>query len=1124
MIMEAPLKKRKRIILSCIECRRKKVKCDRVRPTCGSCRKSFKICQYEKNLINLDNNGIIDSQESETTKNFDTKNVDLTQKSSPLSSKVTLFKKFQIMTPESSRMAYSDNHKRLIINSDKKVASDLKVKLETDIPKVEEETDKSGLKTIVDFYSDIATIRYRSLKTSMINSGPFSGITLLRKDFFGEILLKKMIKFKMKYIQYVKVAKPEMSSYFANPPGRNELMYSNTNSEFPQDINEDVESWQFLVDYPSSAESDKRLAKVISDLLPPRSIIYAYIDRFFKHIYPFYPLIDELSFRQDISKIIGRFQTQDKDNPWEMSDKVIISFEEKHDFLDVGLLLLVLKFAYLTVFYYQKDNKMDPEVEKLKQFPLANISINLVKFCLNKYRFLKKTGLCLLIALYYFEIYETTGFEKFCEEYSGSSIFVGTLLYSGYSIGLHRDILDSLVREKFEKEDMRIVHLWRKAWYSLYDLTLTQAFKSTSMLGFNDLYFSTKLPDYEYIIDESNCCDLTIEKSVIDFIRCKYELNCILVDLLSKVSNVKKCYTVKDLEESLSKLEKFQSDNFMNFEALINDFRYRKTNKLGKHGYVSSIKIERNFQIHMPLMEIIFLVKHTIFLELEKDGSKFALDYFLQALKYACEVIYISDFWTKYGDEYVTDHAAYRFIFSANYLLILGNFSIFICTFLMRIFSLKYQLLYMQPQIERKLILERCVSLEKIYSEAVNLLTTCGFIMEGYNKDFHTATKAKVGIWFALLLMTDENSKFEGEISEIFTQTMQSKQNHTFIFSDIENISADFDLEIFSTLLNYKDMYDSLKFYVNTKIDIRKNDDNISKENNLDEDKTSYSNSCNDDIIDKHKIQRSQLSLLEILNFDLNQDNYAAVSDIVNGTGQLEPQDIASFWKFLAGDKYTSKAKIANEMVFTLLGMYISEKKAHREQRSKRKDKNNDETRTRNEMSSENISRKRMSVSHIMNFPQNGMTNIERSFSKIMPKCPFSPNSGDKEEVVSNLKGTSQKAKSRSGSVHSTSISLSRKNLHTNDSGLGSVLGNHAFTDNSIYNASQQSNLAFGNYRRPFNDLAERESLQQDSNMESSQQIFRNFDESVIDSELELEYFLRMNENDILGSMNLFTF
>lgn len=42
-----PDRKRRRKVLSCMDCRRRKVQCDRALPVCGRCEKAGKLCSYE---------------------------------------------------------------------------------------------------------------------------------------------------------------------------------------------------------------------------------------------------------------------------------------------------------------------------------------------------------------------------------------------------------------------------------------------------------------------------------------------------------------------------------------------------------------------------------------------------------------------------------------------------------------------------------------------------------------------------------------------------------------------------------------------------------------------------------------------------------------------------------------------------------------------------------------------------------------------------------------------------------------------------------------------------------------------------------------------------------------------
>lgn len=56
--MEFPYRKRQRIPASCSVCRKRKSKCDRIKPICGSCKKKSiaHLCYYESDKVELSPN------------------------------------------------------------------------------------------------------------------------------------------------------------------------------------------------------------------------------------------------------------------------------------------------------------------------------------------------------------------------------------------------------------------------------------------------------------------------------------------------------------------------------------------------------------------------------------------------------------------------------------------------------------------------------------------------------------------------------------------------------------------------------------------------------------------------------------------------------------------------------------------------------------------------------------------------------------------------------------------------------------------------------------------------------------------------------------------------------------
>ncbi|KAG0668111.1 hypothetical protein C6P45_005009 [Maudiozyma exigua] len=78
--------------------------------------------------------------------------------------------------------------------------------------------------------------------------------------------------------------------------------------------------------------------KVVS-MLPPRHIILTFIDKFFKHIYPIIPIIDEQNFKNHLIQILH--ETPDK--------KLELHMNKSSDYCNLGIMIIILRLTWLSL-------------------------------------------------------------------------------------------------------------------------------------------------------------------------------------------------------------------------------------------------------------------------------------------------------------------------------------------------------------------------------------------------------------------------------------------------------------------------------------------------------------------------------------------------------------------------------------------------------------------------------------------------------------------------------------------------------------------------------------------------------------------------------------------------------
>lgn len=206
-----------------------------------------------------------------------------------------------------------------------------------------------------------------------------------------------------------------------------------------------------------------QLIEKIKTMLPSKKVFWSLIDLFFKNVYPFYPFIDEDSFKKDLQKIVGKVDYEDK--PF---TKVNIS--KKLDLAVVALCFICLRMTYLSL-YSNKDSTNRSIVDSrdmtltkfLFQNPINSSCIDVANSCIQCFHFRRKSNLSVFQAILYMRFYRNIAPEE-GDGIDGGDSQVGTalLVQMAISLGLNRepDLLDVC-------NDEKINHLGRKIWAAL---------------------------------------------------------------------------------------------------------------------------------------------------------------------------------------------------------------------------------------------------------------------------------------------------------------------------------------------------------------------------------------------------------------------------------------------------------------------------------------------------------------------------------------------------------------------------------------------------------------------------------------------------------------------------------
>ncbi|KAK6465703.1 fungal transcriptional regulatory protein [Scheffersomyces coipomensis] len=300
-------------------------------------------------------------------------------------------------------------------------------------------------------------------------------------------------------------------------------------------------------------DGELKLIEQIQRLIPKRKVIWILVKRFFRLVYPYFPYIDESDFRNKLQEIIGKESVFDDAKP-------TVKVQKKTDFAHLGILFVVLRLAYLSLFFNKssinetilsKTESLTPEEDERKYLllnPINLCSIEVAQTCLHQFQLLRKLSLPILQIALYLRIYHRLAPEDGDGLDGGDSqVYNGMLIQMAYSMGLNREPTKYMTDEKTN-------NLCRKIWYFLCINDFTQAFTFGYPLTTNKMYYDTKAPRYG--TDNFNLNDQELEKATITLF--KYGEALIkgpMSNLLESILNIDKQIKMSELTELLNHFE-----------------------------------------------------------------------------------------------------------------------------------------------------------------------------------------------------------------------------------------------------------------------------------------------------------------------------------------------------------------------------------------------------------------------------------------------------------------------------------------------------------------------------------------------------------------------------------------
>ncbi|CAI5758845.1 unnamed protein product [Candida verbasci] len=385
----------------------------------------------------------------------------------------------------------------------------------------------------INFYEGYTSIRVRG--HSQINHGPLAWGSLMQKDYVLKVLwdhigkqkqengslhnfaLNQNHEINQENTQIVASETNESENNFKKKAletdGYTDLVpYNLLKEKIKKKLNEEGKSIGITL-FEGQISMELQLIDRIHQILPKRKVIWKLIDRFFTTLYPFMPFIDETDFRDSVSKIIGLQSYED------VKIKEI-KVEKRLDLAKVGLLLVVLRLAYISLFRNKQSvneerlNTTDPSVEaqELKYLMTNSISIEIVqcaKCCLHQFDILRKTSIPALELSLYLYLYHLFAPEDGDDgDGSDTHVLKAAIIQMAYSLGLNRDPdnFPELLTNKKRN------HLSRKIWNLLMLSDIHNAYSYGTHTIIDDESYDTKLPFHEE--GNENLIDKNLDKLI----------------------------------------------------------------------------------------------------------------------------------------------------------------------------------------------------------------------------------------------------------------------------------------------------------------------------------------------------------------------------------------------------------------------------------------------------------------------------------------------------------------------------------------------------------------------------------------------------------------------------------
>lgn len=588
------VRKRNRAILSCQTCRQKKTRCNREMP-CSQCVKNNvgHLCSYNYQKDGSSNGNELDNGNL----NYHGVNEEI----------MILRKKVQEL--EAREASYKDSKSKetnIILQGSR---SELLIGINPvcpskDVIDINETLTKVG-KSKASFYFPKPLRQDPGLNVFwMLNSNP-----LVKRCNFTTLLSMTTLDPSTNYNNTVRILEKLQNQYgdqFIQHPFQGSIYNSKTIriaiTKYGKPLGHTINELY---------DDNESLLLSLQRLLPGKMILDQLIDRFFKKLYPFFPIVDEKIISAEFVKIFQFGSNGFLEN---------IKVKQQSDLANLIIILVILRLSYQSIFKNDiiKNKEMLDSTGTVESILLSNpISLDIIDVVdryLKEFNCVRRQSFEVLQAFLMRRVYKKVGAEEGDGPQSwDAQAFNGLIINMAIANGLNRDP-DYYYDNTLSEQDKL---LRRKVWYFLVNLDIVSSLSFSYSLCISKDDYDTKLPTLK--TEASNIDDYELEKKVIQSFSVKSTILEPLSDLCQEIGEFESRKKVNQMLIQVNDLENLILKNL----GTVGDYT---SSKKGKQDFLKITKFQLNLYCKLYLLS----VYQFLTLYYEKLGNKNLLFYFLK--------------------------------------------------------------------------------------------------------------------------------------------------------------------------------------------------------------------------------------------------------------------------------------------------------------------------------------------------------------------------------------------------------------------------------------------------------------------------------------------------------------